>query len=239
VRALTQVGDVRAALELRRVAASDQGRTSWGEPVAGAAQSALDQLGQRSVWGQSIELVKTAITSVLMILALTLAFSVVTTLRAELDSFGKIIPGQTRIPQFVLPTVEPSASAVAPAAGAAPGLQPTLAATADALPSASPGFATTSAVTATVLQVGNVRPFPGTNNQPIGQLAAGQEVEIVGQNEGGQWLLVRLPADSAPIANPDGSGTGWVNRALIGPAEGEIPLTTPAPTPAVAATSNP
>ena len=230
VRALTQVGDVRAALELRRVAASDQGRTSWGEPVAGAAQSALDQLGQRSVWGQSIELIKTAVTSVLMILALTLAFSVVTTLRAELDGFGRIIPGQTRIPQFTLPTVAPSAAAATSEAAAAPGLQPTVE-TAAAEDAPTPGFGSTSVLTATVLQVGNVRPFPGTNNQPLGQLQAGQEVEILGQLEGGQWLLVRLPEGQPPIANPDGSGTGWINRALVTPPEGDVPVATPAPTP--------
>lgn len=231
VRALTQVGDVRAALELRRVAASDQGRTSWGEPVAGAAQSALDQLGQRSVWGQSIELVKTAVTSVLMILALTLAFGVVTTLRAELDGFGRIIPGQTRIPQFTLPTVAPSAAAATSEAAAAPGLQPTVETATPDDAAAAPGFGPTSVLTATVLQVGNVRPFPGTNNQPLGQLQAGQEVEILGQLEGGQWLLVRLPEGQPPIANPDGSGAGWINRALVSPPEGEIPPATPAPTP--------
>jgi len=230
VRALTQVGDVRAALELRRVASSDQGRTSWGEPVAGAAQSALEQLGQRSVWGQSLELIKTAVTSVLMILALTLAFSVVTTLREELDSFGRIIPGQTRIPQFTLPTVAPTAAAPTAAPGSGAPDATAVAPTAEVAP--PPELATTSALTATVLQVGNVRPFPGTNNQPLGQLQAGQGVEILGQNENGQWFLVRLPADAgASIDNPDGSGTGWINRSLVTTVEEPPPQVTPAPTP--------
>lgn len=228
VRALTQVGDVRAALELRRVANSDQGRTSWGEPVAGAAQSALEQLGQRSVWGQSLELIKTAVTCVLMILALTLAFGVVATLRDELDRFGRVIPGQTQIPQFTLPTVAPSAER----APAASGLQPTLAVPTAEAATSEPVLDITNPITATVLQVGNVRPFPGTNNQPLSQLNAGDEVVVLGQNDNGQWLLVRLADESATgIPNPDGSATGWINRALVSSLEEEAPVVTPVPTP--------
>ncbi|NJN15886.1 MAG: SH3 domain-containing protein [Oscillochloris sp.] len=225
VRALTQVDDVRAALELRRIARTDQGRTSWGESVAGAAESALEQLRRRSIWGQSIELVKTAITAVLMILALTLAFSVVTTVRAEFDAFGTVIPGQTQIPQFSLPTVAPTASRTVPTARPVVGL-PTAQATA-------PVFAS-DIITGTVLQVGNVRPFPGTNNEPIGRLNPGDEVVILGQNENNQWFLVRLAeeqaADSA-IDNPDGSGSGWINQALVTAPNGEVPQATPVPTP--------
>ncbi|MEI7771546.1 MAG: HEAT repeat domain-containing protein, partial [Chloroflexales bacterium] len=153
VRALTTVGDVRALFELRRVAQNDQGRTSWGEPVAGAAQSALDQLNQRSVWGQSVELIKTAVSSVLMILALTLAFSVVSTARGEFERFGLYIPGQTQLPQLVLPTVAPTATRPP---------QPTSVGIAapDATVASAPTsvFGATSAITGTVQQASNVRP---------------------------------------------------------------------------------
>jgi hypothetical protein len=240
VRALTTVGDVRALFELRRVAQSDQGRTSWGEPVAGAAQSALDQLNQRSVWGQSVELVKTAVTSVLMILALTLAFSVVSTARGEFDRFGLFIPGQTQLPQLVLPTVAPTAtrSPQPTSAGlAAPETTAVLAPTSV--------FGTTSAITGTVQQVSNVRPQPNTNNQPIGQVNQGDEVIFLARTPNGQWYLVRLGgrvASASRINNPDGSGSGWVNRALVTAPTGDLPVQEPPavePTPTPAPTATP
>lgn len=215
VRALTQVGDMRAVIELRRVAQGDQGRTSWGEPVAGAAQSALDQLSQRSVWGQSLELIKTAITSVLMILALTLAFSVVSTLRGELDSFGLVIPGQTRIPQFTLPTAAPTPPRAAPLLAPTAPLQ------------ATPVITATSTITGTVIQIGNVRPLPGTNNEPIGRVNQGDEVIFLAQSPNGQWFLVRLGAqraDSTAINNPDGSETGWISQAVVTQPTEDLPV---------------
>ncbi len=236
VRALTQVGDVRAALELRRVAANDQGRTSWGESVAGAAQSALDQLRRRSVWGQSIELVKTALTAVFMILALTLAFSVVQTLRGELDGFGLVIPGQTQIPQFTLPTTEPTLGPTArPMSAAAPALAPT----ADAADAADGTDAPVSGETpvsvgplvGTVQQVANVRPLPNTDNEPIGRVSQGDEVRILARSPNGQWLRIELGerrAGASAINNPDGSGSGWINQALVSVPAGEIPVEDPA-----------
>lgn len=243
VRALTTVGDVRAIFELRRLAQSDQGRTSWGEPVAGAAQSALDQLNRRSVWGQSVELVKTAVTSVLMILALTLAFSVVSTVRAELDRFGLYIPGQTQLPQLVLPTVAPTATR--------PALPTATAGAAVAEPTTEPAptsvFGSTSAITGTVLQVSNVRPQPNTNNQPIGQVNQGDEVIFLARSPSSQWYLVRLGArfsSASRIDNLDGSASGWINRALVTPPTGDLPVQDPAaadlaPTPTPAPTATP
>jgi hypothetical protein len=230
VRALTQVGDVRAALELRRVAANDQGRTSWGEPVAGAAQSALDELRRRSVWGQGFELIKTALTAVFMILALTLAFSVVQTVREELDRFGRVIPGQTQIPQFTLPTTVPTIAPPArPTAAAAPALAPT-AASDDLEPALDDPFATAPLV-GTVIQVANVRPLPNTDNQPIGQVNQGDEVLILARSPNGQWLRIALGerrAGASTINNPDGSNTGWINQALVTVPDGDIPVEDPA-----------
>lgn len=234
VRALTQIGDVRALLELRRVAQGDQGRTSWGEPVAGAAQSALNELGRRSVWGQSLELIKTAVTAVLMIFALIFAFSVVSRLRAELDSFGQFIPGQTQIPQFELPTPLPdetadatAAAAVAPTADASAPIvsQPTLA------PSFAPtagAIGATGTLTGTVRQDANVRLLPGIDNQPVGRLNLGDEIVFLAQSENGQWYLVRLGeqrAANSAINTPD--GTGWVNQSLVSAPEGELPVQAP------------
>ncbi len=242
VRALTQVGDMRAVLELRRVAQGDQGRTSWGEPVAGAAQSALGEIGRRSVWGQSLELVKTAVVAVLMILALILAFSVVSALRGELDRFGLLIPGQSEVPQFTLPTAAPEPTE-APLPTLAP-LGATSAADAAGQPTVEPvlgptsAIAATGALTGTVRQDANVRPFPGTDNQPVGRVNLGDEIIFVARTADSSWYLIRLGqqrADSSSITSVDGSG--WVNQALVSAPAGEVPIqesttpTAPATTP--------
>ncbi len=228
VRALSQVGDVRAILELRRVAQEDHGRTSWGEAVAGAAQSTLDQMQSKSVWGQSIELIKTAVTCVLMILSLIFAFSVISTLRNELDSMGRILPGEVvenvRTP---LPT-----ATVAPTSTPAATVEPTPEA-ANALP---------AVLTGTVLQTSNVRPFPATNNQPIGQLREGDEVIFLARTADGNWYRVRLGtrvSDASTINNPDGSGSGWVNRLLLSSPDGDVPVETVTAAPGTAATPAP
>lgn len=242
VRALTQVGDMRAVLELRRVAQGDQGRTSWGEPVAGAAQSALAEIGRRSVWGQSLELIKTAVVAVLMILALILAFSVASTLRAELDRYGRIIPGQTELPQLTLPTAaaqpteapadEPAiapttAAAPTPASGAAP-LEPIFAPT---------SVGATAELTGTVRQDANVRPRPGTDNTPVGRVSLGDEIVFVAQSPDGLWYLIRLGEERASAsAINSADGEGWINRALVSEPAAELPVRDPA---APAATSTP
>lgn len=241
VRALTQIGDVRSLIELRRVAQHDQGRTSWGEPVAGAAQSALGEIGRRSVWGQSLELIKTAVTAVLMIFALILAFSVVSTLRDELDSFGQFIPGQTRIPQFELPTALPEAG---PTAEAGTDSAAASDAATNAVPTARPtveaSFAPTGAaigstgtLTGTVRQDANVRPFPSTSNQPIGRVNTGDTVIFLARSADDQWFLVRLGEERAASSaiNTD-DGTGWVSQALVSAPAGELPVQDPDATPA-------
>lgn len=248
VRALTQIGDLRAILELRRVAQHDQGRTSWGESVAGAAQSALAEMRRRSVWGQSLELIKTAVTSVLMIFALVLAFGVVSGLRDELDGFGRVIPGQTQIPQFELPTVvpneppsgdrgassaqsAPATAALAPTAARAT-IQPVLAPT-TAPTGAAGAIGATGVFTGTVRQDANVRPFPDTGNQPIGRVTLDDELVFLARSGDGQWFLVRLGtrrASASAINSPDGSG--WINQALVSAPTGELPIQDPPPPPA-------
>ncbi len=216
VRALTQVGDVRALLALREVARSDQGRTSWGESVADAAQSALELLNRRSIWTQSLELVKLAVVSVIFLLSMALAFGVIGALRNELEQFGRYVPGQTELPTLVLPTPRPTATPRRPTAAAQPTNLP----------------AATQAITGTALQVANVRPLPGTNNQPIGRINAGDEIIFLARTANDQWYLIRLGERRSPdsfIANPDGSGTGWVNRALVSPPAVEVPVQEPLP----------
>ncbi len=219
VRALTQIGDVRALLALRQVARSDQGRTSWGESVADAAQSALELLRQRSIWSQSLELIKLAVVSVIFLLSAALAIGVITTLRSELERFGQYVPGQTELPTLVLPTPRPTATPrrPTPAANQTP---------------VAPELAASSVITGTALQVANVRPLPGTNNQPIGRINEGDQIIFLARTANGQWYLIRLgeqrSADSF-IAHPDGSGTGWINRALVSPPPAELPVQEPLP----------
>lgn len=229
VRALAQMGDLRGVLALRRVAHEDHGRTSWGESVAGTAQSALEQMRIKAVWNQSLELIKTAITSVLMILALILAYNVVTTLQSELDKVGQasgsagggavVAPDTTAAPaaeadpanEFVLPTLEPSP-------------QPTLAPlpTPTATPEQEP-------ILGTVLQAANVRPVPSTENRPLVQLNQGEQVIFVGRSADGDWYLVRPGPRSSDrvINNPDGSGAGWISASLVSRPVGDVPVVEP------------
>ncbi len=225
IHALTQIGDVRALLELRRVAQQDQGRTSWGESVAEAAQSALNELSRRSVWGQSIELIKTAVVAVLMIGALILAFSVTTTLRSELDRFGRFIPGQTQLPQLVLPTTPPEPTALA--AETVPETLPEVIAapTAEAVLAPTSPVAASEGITGTTIEDANVRPFPNTGNQPIGRVARGGTVIFIARSADSQWYLVRLgqaPATGTRINSLD--GTGWINRALVTAPPVDLPI---------------
>ncbi len=218
VHALAQIGDLRAFIELRRVAHDDHGKTSWGESVAESAQSALDQMRSRSVWGQSLELIKTAVTTVLMILALVLAFSVIATLRSDLERIKNASPQdvaaiaanvRTPLPTETL-TIEPLSTAVPddPA--------PT------SIPLPEPG----SEITGTVLQAANVRPQPNVNNQPIGLLSQNEEIVFISRTPDGQWYRVRIASGSSDsvIDNPDGSGTGWLNRALVSDPGNDVPV---------------
>lgn len=228
VRALAQIGDVRALLDLRRVAQNDQGRTSWGESVADTAQSALNELGRRSVWGQSIELIKTAVVAVMMILSLALAFSVVSTLRDELDRFGRVIPGQTQLPALTLPTVVPEPT-VASSPNTAPAVvvDPTAAAEPEPEPEPEPASQPPelAALTGTVLQGANIRPFPSTDNQPVGLVSTGDEIVFLARTASNDWYLIRLGeqySDQSRIESAD--GTGWISEALVTVPAGELPI---------------
>lgn len=239
VRALAQVGDLRALFELRRVARDDHGRTSWGESVAGAAQSALDQVQAQSVWNQSLELIKTAITSVLMILSLILAFSVITTLRNEINQTGRGMPPGRAV----------MSTGTTPPAGSAPvgsnGVSPLAARSETTTPTAeleplepteAPTFTPeptreTSPITGRVLSGANVRSSPSVRNEPVGSVDQGDEILFLGISPDGMWYRIRLDgsahADSSRIDNPDGSKTGWVHRELLSQPEEEVPVEYP------------
>lgn len=215
VRAISQIGDVRAIFELRRIAHDDHGRTSWGESVAGAAQSALDQMRTHSIIGQSAELIKTAVTAVLLILSLILAFSVFSTLNSDLNRISSNDPTTlAALPRFERPTTIPTD-------------QPSLllpTATSQSEPTTVAPINASNEITGTILQTANVRPYPIASNQPIGQLRPGDEVVFISQTPDHQWYRVRLGdrrSDNSTIISVDGSG--WVNTLLLSPPLGNLP----------------
>jgi hypothetical protein len=236
IRALAQIGDLRAVLALRQMAHEDQGRTSWGESLSGTAQSALDQLRARSMWNQGIELIKTAITSVLMILALVLAVSVVTNLRDELQRISNPEPTANFQPAQQAPAapIEPEAPIAALTPTTTPAPEPTI-------PQNTPTPDLTDAPTGTVLQGSNVRPSPSTQNEPIGQLNLGDQVIFRGVSPDGDWYLVQLGENSSDISRiDDPDGIGWVNGALLSSPAADLPVIEPAtPTPTSTASSSP
>lgn len=239
VRALAHIGDLRALLELRRVAQEDHGRTSWGESVAGAAHSALDQIQAQSVWSQSIELIKTAVTSVLMIMSLILVFSVVTTLRNEVNQFGNGDPSVVLAKvRTAMPTValdEADMSGVQPAFSGAPDetlpdAQPEVmtepALTTTDVPEPEEPAASTETITGKVLSGANVRPFPSVQNAPIGSVSQGDEIIFLGMSADGMWYHISLGerhADSSAIGDTE-DGSGWVHRELVSTPKGDVPI---------------
>src|SRR5262245_53401309 len=164
VRALAVVGDARALLDLRRVARDDQGKTSWGESVGGAAQSVLDQMQSRNMLLRGADLIKTAVACVLMLVALILAWSVVNTLRAELRQVGReAIPAEV-------------AEQIATAAPTLESAQELAQETALPEPTSAPTAEATNLITGTVLTTGNVRALPTRNGARIGGVTENDEV---------------------------------------------------------------
>ena len=216
VRALAVVGDARALLELRRVARDDQGKTSWGESVGGAAQSVLDQMQSRNMLLRGADLIKTAVACVLMLVALILAWSVVNTLRAELRQVGREIVSADVAEQIATPapTLESVEALVQETAVPEPTIPPT------AAPS--------DVITGTVLVTGNVRALPTRNGARIGCITQNDEVIFLAATPDRNWYRVRLGeryATSSQINSDD--GTGWVNQSLLSEPEGDLPVEQP------------
>jgi hypothetical protein len=216
VRALAVVGDARALLELRRVARDDQGKTSWGEAVDGAAQSVLDQMQSRNMLLRGADLIKTAVACVLMLVALILAWSVVNTLRAELRQVGRETVSAEVAEQIA--TAAPTLESVEALAQETVVPEPTIA------PTAAP----TNVITGTVLTTGNVRALPTTRGARIGGVTQNDEVIFLAATPDGNWYKVQLGerhATSSQINSVD--GTGWVNGSLLSEPEGELPIEQP------------
>jgi hypothetical protein len=216
VRALAVVGDARAMLDLRRVARDDQGKTSWGESVGGAAQSVLDQMQSRNMLLRGADLIKTAVACVLMLVALILAWSVFNTLRAELRQVGR---------ETVSAEVAEQISTAAPTLESAQELAQE---TVVPEPTAAPTVAPTNLITGTVLTTGNVRALPTTSGARIGGVTEGDVVIFVAAAPDRNWYKVQLGERHAPSSQINSAdGFGWVNRSLLSEPEGEVPTEQP------------
>ena len=210
VRVLAALGDARALLELRRVARDDRGKTSWGEPVAGAAQSAMEQMRSQNVILRGAELIKTAISCVLMLVALILAWSIVGSLRGELADVGRVPVTPLTLPA---PTPAPT-SEVTP--------EPTIDAAATVI---TPTTTLSAAITGRVLSPANVRAEPSGNATKLGTVTEGDDIIFLASNAERTWFRIRLgerKAASTSIAGED--ATGWVIGTSVSPPQGELPV---------------
>ena len=232
IRALATVGDARALLELRRVARADQGKTSWGESVGGAAQSVLEQMRSQNILLHGADLVKTAIACVFMLVTLIMAWSFVTALREELQNVGDIANQpqasspivRTAVPTLVRPTTEPDI----PQAGTA--IDETITST-----PAQPAVP----ILARVIAGGNVRAQPARiSNNVIGSVREGDQLNILAVTPDKQWYRVSLSenvSSQSRITTTD--KTGWVSQSLLGTVQGDVPIEevqpaqTPTPSP--------
>src|SRR5262245_11305124 len=217
VRALAIVGDARALLDLRRVARTDRGKTSWGESVAGAAQSALNQMQGRNILLRGADMIKTAVAVVLMLIALIFAWKVVGDLRAELREVGHL-PVEAGVVAPPAPTVLPTEEPVAPAAAPEP--------EATTEPTVAPTIVATSAVTGTVTTTGNVRALPVRDpRNVIGGISQGDEIIFLAATDDRQWYRIKLgPRHAASSKINTDNGSGWVNRSLLTEPRDSVPV---------------
>lgn len=240
VRALAVIGDVRAMFDLRRIARDDRTKTTWGEPVAGAAESALDQMRSQNVLFRSAELVKTALACVAMLVALVVAWGLISSVRSDLAHIGKDPVDTAALFAVVTPTIDPFATPTVEVE-----TEPTGAATVEPTPLAdAPVFSVPEAsgvITGTVLTTANVRSEPSSQREnKIGTVSAGDDVEFLASTPDAKWYRVRLGQNvkqNSRITSVD--GTGWIIATLLSKPVGELPIETaelqePTPQPTVA-----
>lgn len=233
VRALAVIGDARAMLDLRRVAREDRAKTTWGEPVAGAAESALDQMRSQNVLFRSAELTKTALACVVMLVALVIGWSIVTTLRNDLARVGKDPVDQAALFAPVTPTPDPLASPTAATEATTQAGEATPQAASEPTPApivpAADLPAASTVVTGTALNVANVRSEPTSQRQnKIGNLSPGDDIVFLAISPDNRWYRVQLGEQHKANSQIDSSdGSGWVIANLLSPPSGDVPVEQP------------
>jgi hypothetical protein len=207
VRALSEVGDTRTLLALRRVVQEDHGKTSWGESVADTAQLALDRLQSRSALLRFSEPIKTALVFVAMLAVLAFASNRVQSLREEL----------ARNTNAAAPVMDIS--------GGSPAAVETTVAEDEPTPTTEPATPIPSVqaateVIGTVKSSGNVRNGPNRESRRIGQVSQGDELVFLAKS--GTWYRVRLGEKRADSSEIQG-GEGWVSEILVNVPEASVP----------------
>ena len=206
VRALSEVGDTRTLLALRRVVHEDHGKTSWGESVADTAQLALDRLQSRSALLRFSEPIKTALVFVAMLAVLAFAGNRVQALREELGNTQSNVP--------------------APVVSGGGNLAETATTEPEESPTPEPATPTPSVVAAadeivgTVKASGNVRNGPNREARRIGQVTQGDEVVFLAKS--GTWYRVRLGEEVSENSQITG-GEGWVSEILVNVPAASVP----------------
>jgi flagellar FliL protein len=107
----------------------------------------------------------------------------------------------TVLETFATSFYDPGAAAAAPPT-AAPTAEPPSAATPEPAPEATPTAPET--LTATARNGGNIRQDPSVGGEVIGQISAGEVLELRARSADGQWYLLRA-----------GEAEGWVSATLL------------------------
>lgn len=213
VRALSEIGDTRTLLALRRVVNEDHGKTSWGESVSDTAQLALDRLQSRSALLRFSEPIKTALVFVAMLAVLAFASNRVQALRSEL--------GRADRPPAQSGAIAPDTTATAETEEDT-GTEAVVEVTPEPAESVE---ATPQQIIATVRTDANVRSGPGTSNRRIGSVSVGDELVIVAQS--GDWYRVRLGEKRAASSEIQG-GEGFIAKSLVNAPTASVPADAPA-----------
>jgi hypothetical protein len=234
VRSLSVVGNTRALFALRKIARDDRSKTTWGESIAGVAQSAIDQMQGSNLFVKAMDILKTAVSTVVLLLALVLAWNVLERVRSEVSTIG----------------VKPTATAATTTDGAIipePQITPTVDTVAP-----TPGVAQT--VTGIIINPGNVRSQPAIQtNNVVGQVVDNDENIYLATTPDRTWFKIKLGAKrSAPSSISASDGAGWINQSLVSAPDTALPIediqlptrmpamtTTPAPTSVAAQTAVP
>ena len=207
VRSLSVVGNTRALFALRKIARDDRSKTTWGESIAGVAQSAIDQMQGNNLFVKAMDILKTAVSTVVLLLALVLAWNVLERVRSEVSTIG----------------VKPTATATTTTDGAlnpAPQATPTV----DSLVPTQVIAQTT--VTGIIINPGNVRSQPAIQtNNVIGQVVDNDEIIYLATTPDRTWFKIKLGAKRAATSSISSSdGAGWINQSLVKAPDTALPI---------------
>lgn len=206
VRSLSVVGNTRALFALRKIARDDRSKTTWGESIAGVAQSAIDQMQGSNLFVKAMDILKTAVSTVILLLALVFAWNVFERVRNEVSTIG----------------IQATATATTTSDGVINPVSEVTPTVVDVVPTSS----IAQIVTGVVVNPGNVRSQPAIQtNNVIGQIVEGDEIIYLATTPDRTWFKIKLGAERAATSSISSSdGTGWVNQSLVGASNSTLPI---------------